>query len=497
MTKDKVVIIGSGPGGLAAAMLLSAKGFNVRVLEKQSYIGGRTSSFSSGEYTFDLGPTFFSMPYILEEIFEESDRKLANYMTLKKLDPMYTLSFDEFSLQATSDQRKMREHIENHFPGYGQKYDLFMKETRAKMNMLLPILQSKYDSLFDYLRRKSIKALPSLEFGKSLYDVLSRYFDDDRLKLSFTFQSKYLGMSPWECPGAFSILSFMEHEYGVYHPIGGVNQITKALAKVVEEHGGQIHKNNGVRKLVLNGNKVIGVELEDGEIIEADHVVMNADFAYGMTTLLDDTKRKKYKNAELIKKDYSCSTFMIYAGVKKTVNLDHHTIYFSKDYKKNVEQITKTFELSEDPSIYIQNGSVTDPTLAPVGKSALYILAPVPNNLSGVDWEREKSSFRDLIWDQLERRSGISLRSHLEEETILTPLDWERQKFVFQGATFNLSHRLGQMMYFRPHNRMKDIAGLWLVGGGTHPGSGLPTIFESARITTNLLVSSYSRMGER
>ncbi|MCD8511572.1 MAG: phytoene desaturase [Bacillus sp. (in: Bacteria)] len=491
--RKEIVVIGAGPGGLASAMMLSAQGYKVTVFENKPYIGGRTSAFSLGDYTFDWA-NLFSMPHILEELFEASARKLEDYVTMKEIDPMYTVAFDDFQMQATRDEQKMKETVESHFPGYGREYERFMKDSRKKLNSLFPILQAKHDSIFDYLRLKSLKALPSLDVGKSLYDVLSNYFHDDRLLLSFTFQSKYLGMSPWKCPGAFSFLSFMEYEYGIYHPIGGLNKLTEALGKVVVENGGEIHLNTGVSKLILEGKEVRGVELESGDKIVADEVVMNADFAYGISRMVGDQHRKKYTNVKLEEKDYSCSTFMIYAGVDREVPMDHHTILFAEDYRRNVEEITETFSLSDDPSIYVQNAAVTDPTLAPKGKSPLYILAPVPNNGSNIDWDKEKEGFRDLVWSQLEKKTGISdLRNSIEEEKIITPHDWEREKYIFKGATFNLAHNLNQMMYLRPHNQWKELNGLYLVGGGTHPGSGLPTIFESARITSNLIMAKHNK----
>ncbi|TMW73700.1 phytoene desaturase family protein [Alteribacter natronophilus] len=493
--KGRVAVIGAGPGGLASAMLLAYRGFKVDVYEKQPYIGGRTSRHKVGDFQFDLGPTFFSMPHILEEIFEAAGKNLHDYVELKKLDPMYELDFDGLKISAVSDKERMKEQIDTLFPGSGKEYVRFMDDTRRKMNRLLPMLQNKHASLFDYMRLRSLKALPELEVGRSLYDVLGRYFEDERLRLSFTFQSKYLGMSPWECPGAFSILSFMEHEWGVYHPVGGLNRLTRAMADAVNELGGKIHTGNGAKRLILDGRKVTGLELDSGEQVSTDEVVMNADFAQAMTTLIDESAVKKYSRKKLEKKNYSCSTFMIYAGINKQVDLGHHTIFFSGDYKRNVEEITKTRLLSEDPSIYVHHASATDPTVAPEGKAALYILAPVPNNFSGIDWAREKKAFRDLVWDLVEQKTGEDLREHLEVEDILTPLDWEHEKHVFRGATFNLSHNLGQMMYFRPHNKFESLEGLWLTGGGTHPGSGLPTIFESARITSDGLSEKYGKSG--
>ena len=474
----QIVIIGAGPGGLAAAMLLSSKGYDVKVFEKQSYIGGRNAEIRLGEYKFDMGPTFLSMLHIAEELFVAARRNIHDYLQLVELDPMYELIFDDKKLLMTRNKEKMKREIECQYPGNSEGYERFMKETDKKMKALSPLLQSKMDRFRHYLRPNVLNALPELELNKSLYDVLSRYFKDDELKLAFTFQSKYLGMSPWECPGAFSILSYMEHAYGVYHPIGGLNRLSKAMAKIVSEYGGQIFTNSGVKSLWMDGKTVKGVHLEDGQRVAADEVIINGDFAHAMTHLISaDQLLKKYTPEKLEKKKYSCSTFMIYLGVNKRFDSNHHSIVISKDYKKNVKEITNSKILSEDPSIYIQNASVTDETLAPKGKSALYILAPVPNNFSAIDWEKNKGTFRDLILNTIEERTEFkNLRQHIEVEKILTPFHWEKDIFVYKGATFNLGHQLSQMMVFRPHNQFEELKHCWLVGGGTHPGSGLPTI---------------------
>ncbi|MCA1031001.1 phytoene desaturase [Bacillus timonensis] len=490
----KMIVIGAGPGGLAAAMLLSSKGFQVDVYEKQPYIGGRNSAIKVNDFTFDMGPTFLSMPHIMEELFSESNRNVSDYLDLKEIDSMYELIFDNQKLQMTRNQEQMKQSIEQIFPGNGEGYERFMKDTERKMNALTPILQSKMDKFRHYLHPRVIKALPQLSLGKSLYDVLSRYFTDEKLKIAFTFQSKYLGMSPWECPGAFSILSYMEHKYGVYHPIGGVNQLPKAMAAVCRENGVNIHVNKGVKRLLVKKQVVQGVELESGEKVFADEVVINGDFSYVMSNLVEEGVLKKYSKKNLQKKKYSCSTFMIYLGLDKKYELPHHTIVFSSDYKKNVEEITKTLKMSKDPSLYIQNASVTDPSLAPDGKSALYILAPVPNNFSEIDWDTHKEKFKKLIYRLIEEKTGFSdLQSHIEVEQVITPLDWEKEIYVYKGATFNLGHQLSQMMVLRPHNQFEELKRCWLVGGGTHPGSGLPTILESARITSKSIAKKYQR----
>lgn len=487
--EKRMIVIGAGPGGLAAAMLLAAEGYTVDVYEKNSNVGGRNAKLQLGEFSFDTGPTFLSMIHIVEELFEAAGRKLEDYMQPIRVDPLYELIFDEQKLMMTGDPKRMKAQIDEQFEGDGEGYERFMVESDKKMNALAPILQSNMSSFKDLLQPKVIKALPELELGKTLYDVLSRYFKDERLKMAFAFQSKYLGMSPWECPGAFSILSYMEHAYGIYHPVGGVNQLSESMAKVVKELGGRIHLNSGVEKLWIENKAVKGIILEDGEQVAADEVVVNGDFAHVMTRLVEPGILKKYSTEKLEKKKYSCSTFMLYLGLDKKYDLPHHSVVFSKDYKRNVEEITNGRVLSADPSIYIQNASVTDPTLAPEGKSTLYILAPVPNNFSEIGWDNEQEAFRELVLDIIEEKTEFKgLRDHIEIEKMLTPIGWQEDYAVYKGATFNLGHQLTQMMMFRPHNQFEELDNCWLVGGGTHPGSGLPTILESARITVNTIL---------
>lgn len=494
MKNKKIVVIGAGPGGLAAAMLLSSKGYQVQVYEKQSYVGGRTSSIHLGEYTFDMGPTFLQMLYIIEEVFEASGRNIYDYVEVTDLDPMYQLVFDDKKMVMTHDRNKMVKQISELFPGNEDGYNQYLHKTGKKLEKLGPVLQSDMNKFTDLLQTKVLKALPELEFGRSLMDTLSKFFNEEELKLAFTFQAKYLGMSPWESPGAFSILSYIEHAYGVQYIKGGLNQLTKAMAKIIEENGGRIFLNSGVRKLWLDKKKVKGVILESGEHVEADDTIINADFANAMTKLVEPGVLKKYSPEKLEKKPYSCSAMVIYLGLKRTFDLPHHNIIFSSDYRKNVEEISNSKILSEDPSIYVLNAKATDPTVAPEGKSTLYIMAPVPNNFSEIDWKKEEKNFRQLMLNIVQERLGIEdLESYIEVEKIISPKSWEEDIHVYKGALFNLGHQLTQMLYFRPHNKFQELQNCWLVGGGTHPGSGLPIIIESARITSNGILEKYGR----
>jgi len=489
----KVIIIGAGPGGLSSAMILAHRGFDVVVYEKQSYIGGRTSSIKVGDFTFELGPTFVMLPQAFEEVFEFSGRKLSDYVEMKLIDPMYRLRFgDGRDFKVHFDKEKLKSEIARLFPGDEKGYDKYLAREKNKFEKMYPCLKVPYQKWYHYLSPNLLKAFPYMDNFISVHDVMKKYFKYEDMMISMTFQAKYLGMSPWTCPGAFSILSYIEHTFGIFHPIGGVHKIPEAMAKVVHEDGGQIILNATVEKLMIEGGKVVGVELQDGKKDRADHVILNADFATGMIKLVPEKYRPKWTNKKIEKSSFSCSTFMLYLGLKKKFDFEHHNIFFSSDYKKNIEEIFESKTLPQDPSFYIQNASVTDSTLAPEGKSTIYVLVPVPNLDAGIDWRQEKKRYRDLIIKKIAERTEMKdIESLIEVERVITPLDWSDKIDVYKGAVFNLAHTLGQMLYFRPHNRFDSLPGLYIVGGGTHPGSGLPTILESGRITADIISGKF------
>lgn len=488
-TKKEVLIVGAGPGGLTAGMLLQHNGYNVTIVEKADRVGGRNARIDLGEFKFDTGPTFLMMKFILDEMFAAVGRRTEDYLQTVKLDPMYKLYFPDFAMDIRTDIRDMKSDIARIFPGEEAGIDKFLEKETIRYEKLLPCLQIPYSDAKSMVSKHLLGALPVLSLGKSLYGVLGDYFTSEKLRLSFTFQSKYLGMSPWECPGAFTLIPYVEHHEGIYHVMGGLSKISDAMAQVVNEEGGKIMLNTAVRELIVEGKTVKGVRLEDGKELFADATFINADFAHAMSNLVSPGKLRKYSRSKLLQKKYSCSTFMLYLGIDRKVDLPHHNIRFSPTYQENVEDIFDRKTLHPDTAFYLQNPSVTDPSLAPDGKSALYILVPVANNKSGINWEREQKKYRDnvikLISTQLPGMEN--LEDWIEEELIISPQDWQNNYNVFLGATFNLAHSLDQMLYLRPRNRFEELDNCYLVGGGTHPGSGLPTIYESARISVNLL----------
>jgi phytoene desaturase len=294
-------------------------------------------------------------------------------------------------------------------------------------------------------------------------------------------------MSPFRCPSLFSILSFLEYEHGVWHPIGGCGAITAALARVAQRLGVELHLNQPVEEILFTGRRAVGVRTPIREY-RADAIVVNADFARAMERLVPNHLRRRWTDAKLAGKKYSCSTFMMYLGIEGQFDLPHHTIHISSDYERNLQEIENRHVLSDEPSFYVQNACVTDPSLAPKGHSTLYVLAPVTHQHPNVDWQRERHRYRNLLLRRIACAGFDNLEHRIRYERVITPADWDQRYEIYRGATFNLAHSLDQMLHLRPRNRFEDVDGLYLTGGGTHPGSGLPVIFESARISSRLLL---------
>lgn len=486
--RKKVIVVGAGPGGLAGALLLASRGFDVDVFEKRDRPGGRNASLEIDGFTFDVGPTFLMMKFLLEDIFEEAGARADDYLQFTRLDPLYRLHFGDRSLSPSVDFDRTREQIEGLFPGRSSGLDRFLSREGARFSRIIPCLQRDYSSLARMLSFTLLRALPHLGLGKSVFQVLKGYFEDDELALLFSFQSKYLGMSAWKCPGGFAMLSYIEHAFGVYHVLGGLSEISTALGRAAEERGARIHLNAPVRRIILDGRKVRGVELEDGETVGCDDLVLNADFGHAMKTLVPPGVLRRYRPERLEQMKLSCSTFMLYLGLDRIYPLPHHSIVFARDYRRNVEEIFEREVPSDDISFYVRNASPGDPSLAPPGRSGLYVLVPVPNLGGHLDWSQERDRYREMTLRAMEERLDIpDLRRHIVTEKVLTPEDWRDDYSVYKGATFNLAHNLKQMAYWRPRNRFEELEGCYLTGGGTHPGSGLPTILESARISANLI----------
>lgn len=486
-----VLIVGAGPGGLASAILLASAGQRVTVLERLPVLGGRTSTIEADGYNFDLGPTFFLYPRVLDDILRAAGTRLEREVELVRLDPQYRIHFGAGGqIDATPDVARMAAQIAALAPADAPGFGRFLEENRTKFHLMEPCLEIPYLGWKDLLSRRLLRVLPYLRPHQSVDTYLKRFFQDPRIRLAFSFQSKYLGMSPFRCPSLFSILSFLEYEYGVFHPIGGCGAVTRAMAAVAQRLGVEIRPAEPVEEILFAGRRAIGVRTAQGPV-HADAIVVNADFARAMQRLVPDRLRRRWSNRHLARKKFSCSTFMMYLGLAGRYELPHHTIHIARDYERNLADIEERHVLSDDPSFYVQNACVTDPTLAPRGHSTLYVLMPVSHQHPNIEWAKERSRVRARLLDKLAEAGFHDVAARIRYERIVTPADWDARYEIHLGATFNLAHSLDQMLHLRPRNRFEDVAGLYLVGGGTHPGSGLPVIFESALISSRLLLEDF------
>lgn len=489
MAKRKVVVVGAGPGGLASAMQLAQAGCDVTLLERRDRVGGRTSAIEIDDYRFDCGPTFFLYPRVLSEIFRSVGLDLLEEIPMRRLDPQYRLTFGGGGqLDCTPNMDEMDRQIADFSPNDVGALRRYMDDNRVKLEKFRPILESPFNSVFDLMKPSLLGAARHLHPLRSLGSELERYFSDPRLVIAFAFQSKYLGMSPFQCPSLFSILSYLEYEHGVWHPIGGCSRVSERMGEIAESMGVKVRLNEPVLDVELDGRRVKSLRTEQA-VYDADAFVVNADFADWMTKTVPNRARKRWSDQRIAEKRFSCSTYMLYLGIEGVYeNLPHHNIHISRDYEANLKEIEQLHVLSKDPSFYVQNACVTDPTLAPDGHSALYVLVPVTHQHENVDWSVESDRFRELTLDRLAAIGLDDIRDRIRVEHRITPANWEHDYAIYRGATFNLAHNLGQMLHQRPRNRFEELDGVYLTGGGTHPGSGLPVIYESSRITSRLLL---------
>lgn len=488
------IVIGSGFGGLAAAIRLQAQGVSTTILERQSQIGGRAVSFNINGITFDAGPTVITAPFVFEELFRTAGKKMEDYVKLLPVYPYYRVLFDdgssfdygepednvkqilEFSKKDAENYPKMLEHVEKiYFKGFEE------------------LAFTPFLSLRSML--KIVPDMIKLQSYRSNYGLISKYIKNEKLRQVFSFHPLLIGGNPFSVPSIYSLIQFLEKEYGVWFAQGGTNSLVSALAKIFEEMGGKILLNQGVEKIEVIDGEARGVVTNTGKM-EADVIVSNADVATTYTKLIDSKWRKKNSNKRYEKAKYSMGLFLIYFATKKLYpDMKHHTIILGPRYKELLEDIFKKKILADDFSAYLHVPTRTDRTLAPEGVEAFYILIPVPNLDANIDWEVEGSKFKDRVMDFLEENYLSGLNENLVATKILTPKDFEKNYLAYKGTGFSLEPTLRQSAYFRPHNRSEDIKKLYFVGAGTHPGAGLPGVVASAKITTDIIVEDLKAEG--
>lgn len=487
--QGSAIVIGAGIGGLATAARLARQGYSVTVVEKTDKAGGRCNQIIRDGHRFDIGPTLFLMPEVFGETFEALGEDMNEHLDLHRIDPTYRVRFDDGTeLALTANLNAMQRQLEAIEPGSFGGFLRYLNEGHRHYRMSLShFVGRNFYSLLSYFSLKNLPMLFQLKALVKHYTNIGHYFKDERLKAAFTFQNMYLGLSPYDAPATYSLLQYTELADGVWFPKGGMYRVIEALVSVAEKLGVRFVYNAPAGSIETNGDKATAVILEDGRRLTADVIVANADLPYVYRSLLND----QAETAKLDKKKYTCSAIMFYWGVDKPYpQFDHHNVFLAGDYKASFDRIFDDYTLPDDPSFYIHAPSRTDADAAPAGQDTLYVLVPVGHlsERTAQDWSALKERARSVVLERIKEIGVTDLEAHIKFEESYTPRDWQTVYNLEKGAAFGLSHNFTQVGYLRPQNRHRQFKNLYFAGASTHPGTGLPIVLLSAKLTTERIL---------
>jgi phytoene desaturase len=489
-----VIVIGSGFGGLAAAIRLSLKGYKVKVLEKLDAPGGRAYVYKKNGYVFDAGPTIITAPHLLEELWEMCGQRLNDHVKLELLDPFYRIVFDDGSFFNYRGQlNEMREEIARFNADDLPGYDKFLAEAELCHKLGFVELGSKaFDTVSDLFA--AIPSMVKMRAWRTLFGMVSSYIKDPKLRIVLSVQSLLIGGNPFAVTSVYSLIAALERKEGVHWAMGGTNRLVHGMVSLLQQQGASIAFDSEVSKINIElkaGRRVAtGVTLKSGEVLNADIVVSNADAAYTYTKMIEPQYRKVWTDKKLARGDYSMSLFVWYFGTnKKYDSIPHHMMILGPRYKELLTDIFKRKILADDFSLYLHRPTATDSSMAPEGCDTYYVLAPVPHLDSGTDWKKHGEAFRKAVARQLNDTVMPGFEEHITESFFTTPQDFQDRLLSVKGAAFGLEPLLLQSAWFRPHNRSEDIDGLYMVGAGTHPGAGVPGVLSSAKALDSVIPS--------
>jgi phytoene desaturase len=489
----RAIVIGSGFGGLAAAIRLGARGYHVTVLEKLDQAGGRACVHRQDGFTFDAGPTIVTAPFLFEELWRLCGRRMADAIDLRPTDPFYRIRFDDGAIfNYSGNPAAMRAEVARFNPADVDGYDAYMRESEAIYRVGFEKLgDAPFNSPLDMARIAG--DLLRLRGYKTVYGLVSQYFQDERLRNVFSFHPLLIGGSPFRASAIYCLIAFLEQRWGVHFAMGGTGKLVAGLIELIEGQGGEVRCGVEVESIVVENGAARGVRLTSGRTIAADIVVSNADSAWTYRHLLPHSACRRWTHRRLEKAHYSMGLFVWYFGTRRRYDgVAHHTILLGPRYRELLGDIFQRKVLAKDFSLYLHRPTSTDPSLAPAGCDAFYVLSPVPNLAGGQDWRVEAEPYRQKIAQALERTILPGLGEAIVTSRVTTPQDFEDRLCAFRGAAFGLEPVLTQSAWFRPHNRSEDIRNLFLVGAGTHPGAGLPGVLSSARILDKVAPHAFS-----
>lgn len=488
-SSSPVIVIGSGFGGLAAAARARAMGYRTLLLEARDQLGGRASVIEDGGFSFDMGPTVITAPYLIDELFALLGRDRRDYVELMPVDPFYRIDFhDGTKFDYVGDEERLLEGIRAFNPKDVDNYLRMASKMKEIFDIgYMELAHVPFDKLMDMIR--CIPDLVRLGSYRSVYGMVSQYIEDERLRQVFTFQPLLVGGNPFKVTSIYCMIHWLERKWGVHFAKGGTAALVRAFARLLEDTGVEIRTSSPVEEIEVDADgKATAVRLAGGERIPCKMVIANADPRFVYSRMIDRKHRRKHTDASVRRKRGSMSLFVAYFGTKRTYpELAHHTIVLGPRYKGLLDDIFDKKTLAEDFSLYLHAPTRSDPDLAPPGHENFYVLSPVPNNRSGVDWSAIGERYLDRIYAELERRGVPSLRESLVTSHFITPDHFEHELRSVDGAAFGLEPVLTQSAWFRYHNRSEDVDGLYFVGASVHPGAGLPGVLSTAKATEALL----------
>lgn len=481
--RPHAIVIGSGFGGLAAAIRLGARGYRVTVLEQLDAPGGRACVYRQDGFTFDAGPTIVTAPFLFEELWAMCGRRFADDIDLRPVSPFYRIRFhDGDSFDYSGDTVAMEREITRLAPGDLDGYRAFMKLSEATYRTGFERLgHVPFGSIADMVR--ILPDLLRLQCFRSVHGEVARHVRSEKLRQVLSFHPLLIGGNPFSATSIYCLISFLEREYGVHFAMGGTGTLVAGMVRLIEGQGGTVRCNTPVRQIAVDNGTAIGVELADGTFLPSDIVISNADSATTYRKLVDPKFRKRWTDRKIERARYSMSLFVWYFGTRrKYPDVQHHTIMLGPRYRELLSDIFDRKTLADDFSLYLHRPTATDQSLAPDGCDAFYVLSPVPHLDAGIDWSEAAEPYRARIARYLGETILPGLQSEIVTSRLLTPQDFQNRLSSFRGAAFGLEPVLTQSAWFRPHNKSEDIDHLYLVGAGTHPGAGLPGVLSSARI---------------
>lgn len=488
----KILVIGAGMGGLAAALRLRYQGFEVTVLEKQARPGGRSNIIARQGFRVDTGPTILVMKDAFEETYRAIGRDLNQRVHFEQLDPNYRIYFhDDTYLDLFSNMALLAQEVERIQPGSAERLFRFIGEGAKKYELGMDFVVRNYERITDLANPLAGLRLLQTRAHQNLYQQVASFFQNDKLTKAFSFHSMFLGLSPFSSLAMYSLITYADLALGMWYPRGGIYSLVEDMLQLAAELGVEIVTSAPVEEILIEGGRVNGVRLASGERVPADIVVSNADLPYTYRNLVPGRYRRHYPDARLDRMQYACSGYILYLGLDRTYpHLKHQALYFSEDYRANLDAIFKTLTLPAEPSFHLNYPTATDPSVAPEGQSILYVLAPMPNLAANIDWDEAAPIVRSQLLRQLERIVDPDLCQHILWEQEYRPGDWQRDVNAVLGTAFgSLSQNFFQSAYFRPHNKALDIPGLYFVGQGTYPGIGMPMVHISARLVAERILA--------